>query len=109
MHPQIDFPELGDCPICGMDLILKPNSDGEELSGKIAANHNTSAMQAAHFGGGIERLYYKSKGEYINRGALLASIYSPDLVTTQNELLEALQVKELQPELYNAVRNKLKN
>ncbi len=146
MHPQIDLPEPGDCPICGMDLILKSNSDGDELtinsfkmsknamalanirtmvigdsdtipeasnslelSGKIAVNDNASAMQTAHFGGRIERLYYKSEGEYVNRGALLASIYSPDLVTAQNELLEAMQVKELQPELYNAVRNKLKN
>ena len=28
MHPQIDLPEFGACPICGMDLI--PREDGDE-------------------------------------------------------------------------------
>ncbi len=78
------------------------------LSGKIATNDKASATQTAHFGGRIEKLYYKSDGEFINNGALIASIYSPDLVTAQNELIEALNIKEAQPELYKAVRNKLK-
>jgi Cu(I)/Ag(I) efflux system membrane fusion protein len=31
MHPQIQQPESGDCPICGMDLIpLANDSDGDE-------------------------------------------------------------------------------
>jgi Cu(I)/Ag(I) efflux system membrane fusion protein len=80
-----------------------------QLSGKITANENASAMQTAHFGGRIERLYFKSEGEFVKKGALLATIYSPDLVTAQNELIEAMDVKELQPELYKAVRNKLTN
>ncbi|MGV6827930.1 MAG: efflux RND transporter periplasmic adaptor subunit [Flavobacteriales bacterium] len=147
MHPQIDMPQPGQCPICGMDLIPKAknsddgiavnsfkmsknamalanietttvggydsNSDKNGgfllLSGKIATNDHTSAVQTAHFGGRIEKLYFKSKGEYVKKGALLASIYSPDLVTAQNELIETMEVKELQPELYNAVRNKLKH
>jgi Cu(I)/Ag(I) efflux system membrane fusion protein len=27
MHPQIRQTEAGDCPICGMDLILKTNTE----------------------------------------------------------------------------------
>ncbi len=79
------------------------------LSGKIQENSKTSAMQTAHFGGRIERLYFKMEGEVVKRGALIATVYSPELVTAQNELLEAIKIKELQPELYKAVRNKLKN
>lgn len=78
------------------------------LSGTISANDKASAMQTAHFGGRIEKLYYKSEGELIKHGALIATIYSPELVTAQNELIEAMNIREMQPELYNAVRNKLK-
>ena len=141
MHPQIDLPEFGSCPICGMDLIQRTetgeglssdqfkmsknamalanietivvgNSLGTEklitLSGKISENDKATAMQTAHFGGRIENLYFKTKGEFVTEGALVASIYSPELVTAQNELIEAIELKESQPELYKAVRNKLK-
>jgi len=78
------------------------------LSGKISENNKANAVQTAHFGGRIEKLNFKSAGEYVSKGALIASIYSPELVTAQNELIEAMSIKESQPELYKAVRNKLK-
>jgi len=145
MHPQIDLPEAGQCPICGMDLIpktagndeAKPNeftmtkramalanietmTVGEEevgnnkindlsLPGKIAVNTDKTAMQTAHFGGRIEKLFYQSEGDFIPKGAKIALLYSPELVTAQNELLEAYYIKNEQPELYRSVRNKLKN
>ncbi len=31
MHPQIHQPKPGKCPICGMDLILVPQEEGQEL------------------------------------------------------------------------------
>ena len=79
-----------------------------KLSGKVEANRKSSAMQTAHFGGRLERLYFKTEGEEVKQGNLIATVYSPELVTAQNELLEAMKIKELQPELYKAVRNKLK-
>lgn len=78
------------------------------LSGKIVENENNNAIQAAHFSGRIEKLYVKSIGEKISDGQLIALVYSPELVTAQNELLTALTLKKEQPSLYNAVRNKLK-
>ena len=48
------------------------------------------------------------KGQEIQKGQLLATIYSPELVAAQQELLTASSLKESQPQLYNAVRNKLK-
>jgi len=78
------------------------------LSGKIQANDKATALQTAHFGGRIEVLNFKSEGEFVNNGAVIASIYSPELVTAQNELIEAMDIKNEQPELYKAVRNKLK-
>ena len=84
------------------------SSNSMTLSGKIQANDKSSAIQTAHFGGRIEVLNFKSEGEFVNNGAIIASIYSPELVTAQNELIEAMDIKNEQPELYNAVRNKLK-
>jgi len=78
------------------------------LSGKIKENEKTNAIQTAHFGGRIEKLYINSNGEQVTKGQLLALIYSPELVTAQKELLTALEMKTLQPNLYNAVKNKLK-
>ena len=78
------------------------------LSGKIQTNDKETALQTAHFGGRIEILNFKSEGEFVNNGAVIASIYSPELVTAQNELIEAMDIKNEQPELYKAVRNKLK-
>ena len=146
MHPQIDMPQPGKCPICGMDLIPKTKNDdslsansfkmtksamalaniqtlkiggntnnsieGEKtlrLSGTIRENDNSSAVQTAHFGGRIEKLYYKSEGEFVSKGSKIASLYSPELVTAQNEFIQALEIKNEQPELYKAVRNKLRN
>ena len=79
------------------------------LSGKIKANDKASAIQTAHFGGRLERLKYKSVGEYVSKGSLIATVYSPELVTAQNEFIEALDIKNEQPELFLAVRNKLRN
>ena len=83
--------------------------DGKiKLSGKIIQNEEANAVQTAHFSGRIEKLYISSVGEKINRGQLLARIYSPELFAAQQELITASSLKESQPALYNAVRNKLK-
>ncbi|WP_028890639.1 efflux RND transporter periplasmic adaptor subunit [Tenacibaculum sp. 47A_GOM-205m] len=78
------------------------------LSGKIAENEKSNAVQVSYFAGRIERLNVNFTGEKIRKGQLLATVYSPELVKAQQELLTAASVKESQPALYNAVRNKLK-
>lgn len=87
---------------------IEASANSLNLSGKIKINDKSSAVQTAHFGGRIESLFFKSIGELVNTGDVIASIYSPELVTAQNELMEALDIKNEQPELYEAVRNKLK-
>lgn len=79
-----------------------------KLSGKIKANEESNAVQVTYFGGRIEKLYVNSTGERVGTGQRLATIYSPELVAAQQELLTASSLKESQPELYKAVRNKLK-
>ncbi|EAQ50010.1 MULTISPECIES: efflux RND transporter periplasmic adaptor subunit [Leeuwenhoekiella] len=79
-----------------------------KLSGKIRENEESNAVQVTYFAGRIERLYVNSTGERVGKGQRLATIYSPELVSAQQELLTAASLKESQPELYSAVRNKLK-
>ncbi len=83
-------------------------SNSLKLSGKIKANEESNAVQVTYFGGRIEKLYVNSTGERVGAGQRLATIYSPELVAAQQELLTASSLKESQPELYKAVRNKLK-
>ncbi len=78
------------------------------LSGKIMANEEANAVQASYFEGRIEKLNVNFTGEEVRRGQLLATIYAPTLVAAQQELLTASDLKESQPALYKAVRNKLK-
>jgi Cu(I)/Ag(I) efflux system membrane fusion protein len=79
------------------------------LSGKIATNEENNSVQASYFDGRIERLHVNYEGQKVSRGRLLATIYSPNLVAAQQELLTTASLKESQPALYKAVRNKLKN
>jgi Cu(I)/Ag(I) efflux system membrane fusion protein len=79
------------------------------LSGKIAENEENNTVQASYFKGRIEQLNINYEGQQVSRGQLLATIYAPDLVAAQQELITSASIKESQPALYAAVRNKLKN
>lgn len=83
-------------------------SNSIKLSGKISENEDANVVQASYFSGRIERLNISSVGEEVRKGQLLATIYSPELFSAQQELITASSLKESQPALYNAVRNKLK-
>ena len=79
-----------------------------KLSGKIVENEEANTVQVSYFSGRLERLKVSFTGEEVRKGQLLASIYSPELYAAQQELLTAASLKESQPALYEAVRNKLK-
>lgn len=78
------------------------------LYGKIEADERLIQTQPAHFPGRIEKLFVDFTGEEVRQGEAIASVYSPELVTAQKELLEALKMKELQPQLLDAAREKLR-
>lgn len=79
------------------------------LSGKIEVNDDQNAAMPAHFDGRVEKLYVNTVGDKVRMGQTIASVYSPELVAAQQELLTAVKLKNTQPQLYNAVRNKFKN
>lgn len=79
------------------------------MNGKVKPDERKLFSQVAHIPGRLEQLLVDFTGEYVSSGQTVAYIYSPELVTAQDELLEAYKIKETQPELYNAAREKLKN
>lgn len=82
---------------------------GTVLSGKITENENETATMPAHFNGRVEKLFVNSLGERVYKGQAVAQIYSPELIAAQQELITAYTLKESQPQLYKAVKNKFKN
>ncbi|MFK7980336.1 MAG: efflux RND transporter periplasmic adaptor subunit, partial [Saprospiraceae bacterium] len=78
------------------------------LSGKVQADERMASSQVAHVPGRIEKLYVTFTGEEVKKGQKLADIYSPDLITAQRELLEAVKMKSVNAGLLEAARNKLR-
>lgn len=79
-----------------------------QVSGTLVPNKEASTVQASYFEGRLERLHVDYEGQELHKGQLLATLYSPELITAQQELLTAATLKKSQPALYEAVRNKLK-
>ena len=79
-----------------------------QLSGKVQADERLASSQVAHVPGRIEKLYVTFTGEQVSEGQKLADIYSPDLIAAQRELLEALKLQSINPNLLEAARNKLR-
>jgi len=121
MHPQVQAPKPGQCPICAMDLIplseLGGAGEGRQFSmseearalaeitttevvrryptakvrlyGAVRYDETLQETIAARFPGRIERLFVDYAGIRVNEGEHLATIYSPDLLSAQSELLTA--------------------
>lgn len=90
-------------------VVTKQTPAGEiRLYGKVDADERLLQRQVAHIAGRIESLNVNFTGEHITVGQTLGKIYSPELVTAQQELLEAARMKVDQPEIYEAAKEKLR-
>lgn len=129
MHPQIQLPEPGKCPLCFMDLIPleKGGESGDEavslrqisltssarklagiattpvtrqsvnvktrMLGKVDYDETRIGTITAWTGGRIDKLYIDYTGSSIRKGQAMASIYSPELLTAQAELIQSVKAK----------------
>jgi Cu(I)/Ag(I) efflux system membrane fusion protein len=132
MHPSVVQDHPGECPICSMTLVPKPEGKvkvapasaaspgvpglapvdltpdriqligmrtatvkreplGGELRtvGVIAPNERGLAQINTRFAGWIQKLLVSETGERVRRGQVLATIYSPDVLRAEQELLVA--------------------
>lgn len=78
------------------------------LYGTIQADERLSQSQTSHVSGRIEKLFLNFTGESVRQGQIIATIYSPELLSAQQELLEAAKMVSLQPALLQAAREKLR-
>ncbi|MCB0481644.1 MAG: efflux RND transporter periplasmic adaptor subunit [Flavobacteriales bacterium] len=90
-----------------MEVGKSVNEKVIDLTGKVQVDERLVKTQASHIAGRVEKLYVNFIGEQVQQGQKLAEIYSPDLVTAQEELFEAIKFKTDNPSLYQAARNKL--
>ncbi|HEY9170587.1 MAG TPA: efflux RND transporter periplasmic adaptor subunit [Lutibacter sp.] len=79
------------------------------LNGKVQIDERNAYSQSTHIPGRIEQITVNFTGEKVGRGQTLATVYSPELVTAQEELLQAASIMESQPELFAAAQEKLRN
>ena len=123
MHPTVKMSEPGSCPVCKMDLIPIYEGSGLELTeqqkalipvrtepvvfrevsreirtvGVLDYNETRMAYASTRISGWIEDLHIDFTGIKVRKGDELLSIYSPELVTAQEEYLTALKsIEELQ-------------
>ena len=124
MHPWIVEDEPGRCPICGMDLVPTPVGHVEEgvvridpvtlqnsgvrtafatveplsrtvrTTGRFEADQQRATVVSPKVGGWIEQLHVNYEGARVRAGQPLLEIYSPELVSTQEEYLLALRSAE---------------
>jgi membrane fusion protein, copper/silver efflux system len=79
-----------------------------KLTGKIRLNEQKLSSVTSTFPGRVEQLHVNFTGQQVNRGDVLATVYSPELRTAQQELLQAVRMKESFPALYRSAREKLR-
>lgn len=121
MHPQIRQPNPGDCPICGMDLIPVAKTSGGmrtltispearalmsietapverryvshaiRMVGKVDYDETKLGYITAWVSGRLDRLYVDYTGVEVNQGDQMAYIYSEELYTAQQELIQAVR------------------
>jgi Cu(I)/Ag(I) efflux system membrane fusion protein len=154
MHPQINLPQSGQCPICGMDLIPVSDEPADPISGERVLSMSESAAKladietvsverkapraeirmvgkidydesklayiTAYFPGRLDRLFVDYTGIEVNKGDHLVKIYSPELLTAQEELIQAIRttgalgasknrlVRDVSSDTVQAAREKLR-
>lgn len=78
------------------------------LTGKVEADERRISEITARYPGRIEQLYVNFTGQEVRKGQKLASIYSPELLTAQRELIEAEKFRETNPSYFESAKNKLR-
>lgn len=78
------------------------------LPGRVAVDERRITTVTAHFPGRIRDLAVDFTGAPIRAGQTMATIYSPELIGAQRELLEAIKHEDRSPEMAESARRKLR-
>ena len=69
----------------------KPVNDEIRFYGNVQVNERRLAYVQTRFAGWIRKVYVDATGDFVRKGQPLFTVYSPDLVTTEQEYLLAKQ------------------
>jgi RND family efflux transporter MFP subunit len=75
-------------------VLQKDVTDRLETTGAIEADERLQGYVQTRFSGWIEQVFASSTYQYVRRGQPLFTIYSPDLVSTENEYLLAIDARK---------------
>jgi membrane fusion protein, copper/silver efflux system len=119
MHPSVIQDGPGQCPVCGMDLVLQKQSAANSshlmltdtqlrlgnittqtvkeqniaqvlpVNARLVANEELTEVISSRAAGRIERLFFKETGKPVRQGEPLYELYSETLLTLQKEYLLA--------------------
>lgn len=145
MHPEVRQTEPGNCPICGMDLILDQNTATDsaqtalghtnslhlsrsvnenlglqtvqvesglvnleiQLTGKIELDPTKSVRMSTYIAGRIDQLLVNFEGAYVEKGQVVATLYSPQMITAQQEFLTLIENNPSRVNLIESAQTKL--
>jgi len=137
MHPSVKSATPGTCPICGMDLVPVTKQEVQSgtilvdarrrqligvTTGPVERRRLTQTVRAAgritydetrladitlKFDGWIGKLYADSVGAPVKRGTALFTVYSPALLSAQQEYLETWRRRREGDSLLAAARQRL--
>jgi Cu(I)/Ag(I) efflux system membrane fusion protein len=65
--------------------------------GNVASDKQRRWDYVTRVDGYVQRIFVSSRGELVEKDAPLLTLYSPDLLTTQNEFLDLLQTRDQAP------------
>ncbi len=121
MHPSVKSKTPGTCPICSMNLVPVTKKESKSgiirigakrrqligvttgkvtyrrfvktirAAGRVTYNESKIADIALKFNGWIGTLHADYVGAYVKKGEPLFTLYSPDLISAQEEYLEAIR------------------
>jgi membrane fusion protein, copper/silver efflux system len=78
------------------------------LPGRVAVDERRISYVTTHFEGRVQNVQIDYTGAPISEGEVMATIYSPELVSAQRELLEAVRVRDRNPGLYESAVRKFR-
>lgn len=78
------------------------------LPGRLQVDERRITSVTAHVDGRIRDLNVDFTGAPIRAGQTMGTLYSPDLISAQRELLEALRYEDRRPEMVESARQKLR-
>ncbi|MDX2246454.1 MAG: efflux RND transporter periplasmic adaptor subunit [Bacteroidia bacterium] len=78
------------------------------LQGKLVPDERFVSQITAPYPGRIERLRINTAGMEVEKNAIVADLYSPELISAQTEFFDATSLRMMAPEVYLMARNRLR-